>query len=74
MGLPNYPRPSFGPSVLDSSFGLKRGPGYYIGHAASLGLANGPASPFLQPYQYILITDEIFFNFKVLEEVKLNLF
>ena len=51
MGLPNYPRPTFEPSVLGSSFGLKRGPGYHIGRAASLGLASGPASPFLQPYQ-----------------------
>ena len=51
MGLPNYPRPTFGPSVLGSSFGLKRGPGYHIGRAASLGLESGPASPFLQPYQ-----------------------
>ena len=51
MGLPNYPRPAFGPSVLGSSFGLKRGTRYHIGRAASLGLASGPASPFLQPYQ-----------------------
>ena len=51
MGIPNYPRPAFGPSVLGSSFGLKRGPGYHIGLAASLGLESGPVSPFLQPYQ-----------------------
>ena len=51
MGLPNYPRPTFEPSVLGSSFGLKRGPGYHIGRAASLGLESGPVSPFLQPYQ-----------------------
>ena len=51
MGLPNYPRPAFGPSVLGSSFGLKRRPGYHIGRAASLGLESGPTSPFLQPYQ-----------------------
>ena len=51
MGLPNYPRPAFEPSVLGSSFGLKRGAGYHIGCAASLGLESGSASPFLQPYQ-----------------------
>ena len=51
MGLPNYPRPTFGPSVLGSSFGLKREPGYRIGGAVSLGLESGLASPFLQPYQ-----------------------
>ena len=51
MGLPNFPRSAFGPSVLGSSFGLKRGPGYHIGRAAYLGLESGPASLFLQPYQ-----------------------
>ena len=51
MGLPNYQRPAFGPSVLGSSFGMKKGPGYHIVRAASLGLASEPASPFLQPYQ-----------------------
>ena len=55
MGLPNYLRPAFGPSVLGSSFRLKRGSGYHIGRAASLGLESGSASPFLQPYQFQII-------------------
>ena len=48
MGLPNYPRPAFGPCVLGFRFGLaEKGPGYRVGRAASLGLASEPASPFL---------------------------
>ena len=52
MGLPNYPRPAFGPSGLGLRFGLaQRGPGYCIGRATSLDLASGPTSQFFKPYQ-----------------------
>ena len=51
MGLPNYPRPAFGPSGLGLRFGLaQRGLDIALG-ATSLDLASGPASPFFKPYQ-----------------------
>ena len=31
--------------------GWSQGPGCFIGHASSLGLASGPASLFFKPYQ-----------------------